>query len=295
MRQRLQRLIADQNKLNILMACLAALPLTRNIVLDVLALRVLRFGARRSMQSLLWISLFPIIMVGVGQYYFALFYFGFSILPIYIISSVLGQNNNWQRTVEGFMLALVALCFVIQYVIPIEWFNFLMLPFIKQWQGLSEQWFQGQTILSTEQVKQLLPAFMCVYIFSNIVHVFIGRALQSWCFNPGGFKQELRAFSLSWVTLAVLAFGIVGTLYQAPFAMLGIMLAILPLALLGFMKCFIGFERVRLKAWMLPLIAIAVIFTMPYSLFALVLTGLFDTILKYMGVSYASYFARKSS
>lgn len=295
MRQHLQKLIADTPKLNLCLVLMSVLPVTRGIVLDLFALRVLRYGAHRSMQSFLWMSLFPMIMLGLGQYYFALFSWAFSIVPIMVFSTVLSRCNQWQKPVEGLMLVLIVLCYVTQFIIPVAWSNFLTIPFIQQWQTLSEQWFPGQTLLSVEQIKQILPAFMCVYIFSNVIHVFVARALQSWCFNPGGFKQELRAFSLSWITPMIMTLGVVGVLYGNSFAMLGIMLAMLPLALLGFMKLFTSFERLRLKTWQLPLLAIAVVALLPYALALFVLTGFVDTILKYLGVSYATYIARKSS
>lgn len=295
MRQRLQNLIANQTYLNIVLVLMSALPLTRGIALDLFALRTLRYGAKRSAQSLLWLSLFPAVMVALGKYYFALFYFGFSILPIYLMSAAMSISNNWQRVVEGLMLSLILVCLLIQYALPVLWFNFVTLPFIQQWQVFTEQWLQGKVVFSIAEVKQLLPAFFCIYIFSNIVHVFVARALQSWCFNPGGFKQELREFSLSWITLFVLTIGVIGSMLHVSFATLGAMLSVLPLALLGFMKLVAALERVEINVWLLPLLVLLVIVTAPYSFVVLVLTGLIDIILKYMGVSYASYFARKGS
>lgn len=282
--------------MNVAVALLGFLPFTRGLALDLLALKTLRFGWQRSIKTLMWMLLTPMVFGFLGHHYFAGFYIALSILPVFGMAMLLGACNRWQTLVEYLWITLVVLWLALRFLVPDPWYGMLFAPFELQWQAY-QQWFgQNGMVLSLAEVRRLMPVGISLYLFTNLSHIVVARAVQAWCYQPGGFVKEMRDFSLSGMILVGFSLGVLGVMLSMKDAASILLLSMMPIAALGLVRGCIRLGRLSKKIKLAaPLLVVAFIMGLPMTFYILVLIGIVDILMKFGRFSYASNITRKNS
>lgn len=296
----LKTLLASTRRLNAWVLALSFIPFffTREVALELMALRVLRFGPAGARGTLGCMTLVPLVLLCLGRGALALLYLLMMVLPTFSLAALLANRLSWQRLVEGFWIAMIVVWGIISFALPEAWGDYLFNPFWQAYQLLTKILADNQLSIPFGEYKRMILVMLCFMTFYyNLILLGIARAIQAWLYHPGGFVAELKSFRLSMLSIGCMGFAIL--INQMGYEAVGkslLLLSLMPMALLGGVRVGLGIKRFKVSAWLVaPAYIIIFIVGLPMSYGVIALVGVVDTLMKFGRISYASHITRKSS
>lgn len=181
----------------------------------VIVLTTLRMGPKEGLlvvvASLLVFSGFAMVLLGNLTIALALLFSG--LLPIYLVTLVLGYTRSLSLTVlaAAGLGILVVLAMHVLLSEPTIWWQQMLNPFVEALQQQPEwQASQAETAVAIAGIASLMTGFVGAGITLNALFgLFIGRSWQSKLYNPGGFVNEFVELKLgkpaALLTIALIA------------------------------------------------------------------------------------------
>ena len=262
----------------VMSAMLGCFPVLFWLSAAIVSLVVLRKGVNQGLKILTWALLPSLAWAVQGQYNIAL-----GMLTTTLLACILRVTGSWQKTLlallpAGIIIALFFEKFAPEQVGQLSVVAMELLTKILKQAGKTQLDFGGNlSLLVHYSVVSLLS---WINLVGCVFGLMLARYWQSWLYNPGGFREEFHNIRISAVIgLILLAMVLLGAIL-APFTVIVVPIASLPLFIAGISLIhWLITLRGLGNAWVVVFYAVVVVFTQfayPIIVLLACLDGFFD-------------------
>lgn len=259
-----------------------------------MALVTLRQGSKAGFMVLLWVMLPALVFGYLGHPWMVLFDAFAGGFVLWLLASVLRSTESWVRVAQvGIALGvvLIALLHVFHPDIAQWWLTTLTREYHQQLLAFQHDGSVSQANELGKLFKAFQASGLLVYtakmstgfsvnmaLSSVVVNLMLARWWQALLFNPGGFRRELFAFQVPYSLMFSLMLCGVGLWMKVHFAWDIMPVLSLVFLFAGLLLLHKGAQKIRYPWLLLVSGYVGVFVLLPYSLLALVLMGLGDTL-----------------